>query len=106
MKTLYYLVNNKIIDVDCYQDEEITKQLKSLIVNENNICENLVVFNQYFESIDVDTSSDSSEEIKNAKFKIPNQILVQDQYSKRFLKLMMKKYLMKWNQIMIVHQKQ
>jgi ubiquitin-protein ligase len=64
--------NNKIIDIDCYQDEEITKQLKSLMIDQNNICENLVVFNQYFESIDVDTSSDSSEEIKNAKFKIPN----------------------------------
>ncbi len=48
---LTYDRENRIVDLECYEDEELTNKLKLFINSQKSISENLILINKYLESI-------------------------------------------------------
>lgn len=64
----------KITDIECYNDASIDKDLKNLLDSKYNICEQLMIFNDYFEELEEEESDESEEDTKETKLTLPSQL--------------------------------
>lgn len=64
----------KITDIECYNDASIDRDLKNLLDSKYNICEQLMIFNDYFEELEEEESDESEEDTQETKLTLPSQL--------------------------------